>query len=110
MSSVLCYSDNDTGPVSKPRIKGDDIINRGYQTRTTECIGYNTDDNRWYVWNDQFTVSQKHEENYVEAEESRSAILVDIPNAKIYGYERYLTLNSYNYDGVLSISPVGMLC
>lgn len=42
-------------------------------------------------------------------EDDKRAVQVSIPNSRDYGYDRYLTLNSYNYDGVMSISPVGEL-
>lgn len=93
------------GPISYEEVTGDDVINRGYQTRTSECFGYNTDNKQWYVWKD-LSLDTNEESSYDE--EDAKAILVNIPNTKTYGYDRYLTLNSYNYDGVLSISPVGM--
>jgi hypothetical protein len=78
------------------KLPGDDVINRGYQTRTSECFGYNTDNSKWYIWRDRSL-----------QEDINGATQVAIPNSKMFGYDNYLVGNSYMYDGVLSISPVG---
>lgn len=52
---------------------------------------------------------ETQDESGEEEEATNGPVRVDIPNTRIYGYDRYLTLNSYNYDGVLSISPLGTL-
>lgn len=92
------------GPFTNSEVRGDDVINRGYQARTSECFAYNTDKSQWYVWKDP---SLDDTEDESGSNDETSARLVEIPNSRDYGYDRYLTLNSYNYDGVLSISPVG---
>lgn len=95
-------ADKDMGPFTEDALNGNGVVSRGYQTRTRECFGYNTDNKKWYVWKDPSLVD--------EDDEAMKATQVEIPNTRMYGYDRYLTLNSYNYDGVLSISPVGALC
>lgn len=94
------------GPFTQDPVRGDDVVNRGYQTRTSECFGYNNDNKKWYVWKDPSLITDQEVE---EMEDEKKAVQVQIPNSNVYGYDRYLTLNSYNYDGVMSISPVGKL-
>ena len=102
-------TDKDTGPTATTPTPGDTTINRGYQTRTGQCFGYNINDRQWYVWEDDAFTKSSNEEGG-EDDGSRSddkAVMVEIPNTRRYGYDRYLTLNSFNYEGTLSIQPVG---
>ncbi|KAL3797259.1 hypothetical protein HJC23_004551 [Cyclotella cryptica] len=103
----------DIGPFTTDGGNEDTRINRGYQTRTTECFGFNKDNGEWYAWKDESLAfgdeRNEAEENDGDFEVKGSgAVEIAMPNSRLYGYDRYLTQTSYNLDDVLSISPVGM--
>lgn len=105
--------DKDIGPFTNNGGNHDTLINRGYQTRTSECFGFNKDNEEWYVWQDESSAfydekTETDESDHDLVETGSGAVQIAIPNSGPYGYDRYLSQTSYNYEGVLSISPVGM--
>jgi hypothetical protein len=85
-----------------------EVVNLGYRARTTQCFGYASNKQSWYVWNTNTARNSGTIEGTSDENSELGLQTIQLPNDVTYGYDAYLLPQS-SYDPTLSVSPIGMV-